>query len=115
MTPQIWMRTLCSGSVRAMLELYVPNAVLVPTYSEEILQGHAELAGYFEEFLDKENFCGRIDEVIEQGPVASGTYTFRWTERGRPQQVQARFTYVFVNTPAGRKILTHHSSEVPEV
>lgn len=98
-----------------MLELYAPNAVLVPTYSEEILQGHAELAGYFAEFMDKEDFCGRIDEVIEQGPVVSGTYTFRWLEDGVPEQVEARFTYVFANTPQGRKIVTHHSSEVPEI
>jgi hypothetical protein len=115
MSPQIWMQTLCSGSVPAMLELYVPNAVLVPTYSEEILQGHDELADYFDEFMDKENFCGRIDEVIRQGSVVSGVYTFRWTENGRRQQVEARFTYVFVNTPEGPRILTHHSSEVPDV
>jgi hypothetical protein len=98
-----------------VLGLYAPDAVLVPTYSEEILRGHEELAGYFDEFLYKEDFCGRITEVFHQGPVVSGTYVFQWTEGGRPMQVEARFTFVFINTPSGQKILTHHSSEVPDV
>jgi len=62
--PELWMHTICQGSVDGVLGLYRPNAVLVPTYSDRILSGHPELAQYFKMFLDKEGLCGQIDGLI---------------------------------------------------
>jgi uncharacterized protein (TIGR02246 family) len=116
LTPAHWMRVVCSGSPDAVLALYTPNAVLVPTYSRRVLQGHRELRAYFQRFLGgKPGLCGRIDSVINQGPVVSGIYTFQWTPQVgvRPQQAQARFTFVYTPTPEGWRISTHHSSGMP--
>lgn len=125
--PSVWMRAVCTRSVRGVLSLYRPDAVLVPTYNEEVLQGHTQLRAYFRRFLSKENLCGKIDGVVVQNLGAvkslSGLYTFHFTEDYKPQTVQARFTYVLVPEPIGSgqigssghqwKIATHHSSEVP--
>lgn len=120
MTVYQWMRTICSRSVPAVLALYRSDAVLVPTYDNLVLQGHRELAAYFDEFLDKENLCGRVDRVVVQKlgdhHIESGIYTFRWLgEYGDIKQVSARFTFVFVRGPGseGWQIFTHHSSELP--
>ena len=126
--PELWMKMVCSGSVRSVLNLYRPNAVLVPTYNEEVLQGHTQLRAYFRRFLgDKEGICGRIDNMITQdlGAVKSlsGIYTFQFMKDGYPQSVQARYTFVLTpeNIRTGKiwasdkrwRIVTHHSSEVP--
>jgi hypothetical protein len=127
--PELWMHTICQGSVEGVLGLYRPNAVLVPTYSDRVLSGHRELAKYFKMFLGKEGLCGRIDGLVEQdlGSVksVSGIYTFGWTERGRPKSVAARFTFVLTpeSIHTGRvwvadkrwRIVTHHSSEMPDL
>jgi hypothetical protein len=119
--PTIWMRAVCTRSVPTVLSLYRPDAVLVPTYDPDVLQGHAQLRAYFRSFLSKENLCGKIDGVVVQNLGAvrslSGLYTFHFIEDYKPQTVQARFTYVLVPEPGASgptwKIATHHSSEVP--
>ena len=118
----------CTRSVDSVLGLYRPNAVLVATYNRDILQGHAQLASYFQRFLGKDDLCGQIDGVIEQDlgkvKVLSGIYTFRFREGGHPKAVKARFTFVLTpeNIRSGRiwtgserwRIVTHHSSEMPD-
>jgi hypothetical protein len=115
--PYVWMRTLSSGNIPAVLRLYTPNAVLVATYNEEPLMGTPLLRSYFQKFMGKRGLHGQIDSMITQQAgsvkIYSGLYTFFFKERGQ-QAVQARYTYVVVPTPQGQKILTHHSSEVPE-
>ena len=117
--PYVWMQRVCSGSIPYVLSLYTEQAVLVPTYSRAILQGHRQLGAYFHDFMGKEGLCGTIDGLITQSigeaQVYSGFYTFHWTEQGVPKKVGARFTYVVVPTANGPRILTHHSSEVPNV
>ena len=126
--PHLWMQRVCSGVVPYVLELYTENAVLVPTYNREVLQGKPRLAAYFREFMHdpkKKDFCGKVDSVIFQqyGNVCvfSGTYTFSWKGgRGPRGSVQARYTFVLIpdSSPGKRaigwKILTHHSSESPK-
>ena len=94
-----------------------------------MIQNFPELAEYFKMFLGKEGLCGRIDGLVEQdlGSVksVSGIYTFGWTERGRPKSVAARFTFVLTpeSIHTGRvwvadkrwRIVTHHSSEMPDL
>lgn len=110
MTPAIWMKTLCGGSMNAVLALYAPNAVLVPTYGAVPLVGHRQMASYFRRFLgERPRLCGHIQTVQPQHmpgfQVYSGLYTFKW----HGGAAKARYTFVMF----GGKILTQHSSEVP--
>ncbi len=127
--PKLWMAMVCSGSVRSVLNLYLPDAVLVPTYDQNILQGHTQLRAYFRRLMAKDNLCGHVDGMVDQDlgtvRVVSGVYTFRWSEDGQEKYARARFTYVLVpeSVRTGRvwasdkrwRIATHHSSEMPEV
>ena len=117
--PHVWMNRVSSGSIPAVLDLYADSAVLVPTYSKNILRGKAQLLGYFKKFMgERPGMFGTIDGMVEQKVgrtrVYSGIYTFRVPSEGRVQSVRARFTYVVVPTPTGPKIATHHSSEMPK-
>jgi hypothetical protein len=115
--PALWMNTVCSRSVPAVLSLYDAHAVLIPTYDKSdlpgaghgVLIGQQKIAGYFHRFLAKPALCGTIDTMFRQllGPVEvfSGLYTFHWNGGS----ARARYTFVVV----GNTIVNHHSSEVP--
>jgi len=116
--PSIWMDTICTGDPRQVLNMYLPNAILVATYDPNILRGHQQLLGYFNRFMAKEGLCGKIQSTYVQPigrfKVFSGLYKFQFTEDGEIKSVNARYTFVLVPTHAGWKIAEHHSSEVPD-
>lgn len=116
--PHIWMERLSKRSVDGMLDLYLPNAVLVPTYNRDVLQGKDSLRAYFQRFLAKDGLTGTVNNIVGQrvgkAGIFSGIYTFFFRDGAIPQQVRARYTFVVVPTRSGARILTHHSSEVPK-
>lgn len=104
--------TLDPDSVTA---LYADNAVLLPTVSNQVRHNHAEIRNYFEGFL-KKSPQGVIDEfnvniLSETHVTNSGIYTFTF---GDGSTVSARFSYLYVASDDGWKILQHHSSAMPE-
>ena len=127
---QHWIAAVCSRNIADVLEKYSESAVLIGTLADRILCG-PEIAGYFHMFLDKEDICGNLDEIICQpladSIIASGVYTFTWIEKGKQQEVKARFSFVFSAAPtislpspvsltgeqSGWLIQNHHSSKVP--
>ena len=121
LVPKYWMETLCRGDLPSLLSLYDTAAVLVPTFSNDIVQGHEELQAYFEDFSgSRPNLCGKVHEEINQQlhgghRSISGTYTFTWDDEhdGEREKAEARFTFV-IQEMEGRWIIhTHHSSEFP--
>ena len=116
--PYLWVEAISSRNISKVLELYLPTAVLVPTLNADLLKGREQLSQYFHRLLVKDGFRAELQGVVPQraGKVAafSGAYTFRWTENGGPKVLPARYTFVVVPTRLGARILTHHSSEVPQ-
>ncbi len=113
-TPKLWMAQACDGDTKAMVELYAPKAILVPTFSTQIFYTRSAMKDYFKDFFSSHpNLCGRIDSVATQkvgdARIYSGFYTFTWRRRRKQKSERARYT--FVVTKAG--IVNHHSSEVP--
>ncbi len=112
---QNWIDLLCKRDPR-IVELYSPNAVLLPTF-EKIKKGRDEIAGYFENLMQKEGLCAQIDNIstrnLGDGLSTSGIYTFKFKENGKPQTQRARFTYVFKPHDGNWLIESHHSSVIP--
>jgi len=120
--PRKWANAIQSGNIKAILDLYSPSAVLVPTYSSSILQGRKELAGYFREFTARPNMQVSITKVVmrrdKATPAVSGFYTIKFGNGGPNETAKARFTYVLepVRDQQGNvewRAITHHSSVVP--
>ena len=119
-TPKLWMAQVCDADPKAVLDLYAPKAILVPTFSRHILDTRTAMKAYFKDFFDSHpNLCGRIDSTrmqrisappwVTHARVYSGLYTFTWRRKKKQERERARYT--FVVTEAG--IIHHHSSEVP--
>ena len=109
-----WNSALATGEPEQVASLYAPNAILLPTVSNQVRHNHAEIADYFVNFL-KKGPQGVIDEanVRTFGDIAinSGVYTFSFSDGAK---VQARFTFVYRWTGQDWLIIEHHSSAMPE-
>jgi uncharacterized protein (TIGR02246 family) len=112
----LWNEALQTGQADKVVELYAPDAILLPTVSDRVRHNHNEIKDYFEHFLPKKP-VGKIDEANVRifGGIAinSGIYTFKF-QIEPIQTVQARFTYVYRKEGDKWLIIEHHSSVMPE-
>lgn len=109
-----WNETLATGDATKVSELYVSDAVLLPTISNQVRLTDQERIDYFKDFL-KKGPSGKIDSrTIRIGcnkAIDAGVYTFTFNDN---TQVTARYTFTYVWDGQSWKISTHHSSAMPE-
>lgn len=113
-----WNVTLTTLDSAKVADLYWSDAVLLPTVSNQPRTNTALIKDYFDHFLEKHP-RGRIDERHIQHAcsmsVDMGLYTFFLLDKnGKPQEVNARYTYVYTYRGGSWKIQHHHSSAMPE-
>lgn len=113
-----WNAALATGDPQKVADLYAPNAVLLPTVSNQVRTNRTEIVDYFTKFLQGKPH-GKVDnEIIEvidpQTAINTGIYTFTLTKDGKQQQVPARYTYVYERLNGKWLIVNHHSSAMPE-
>ena len=109
-----WNDSLVTGDATKVSELYVSDAVLLPTISNKVRLTDQERINYFKDFL-KKGPSGKIDSrTIRMGcnkAIDTGVYTFTFKDH---THVTARYTFTYVWDGQGWKISTHHSSAMPE-
>lgn len=113
-----WNSALATGDPQKVADLYAPNAVLLPTVSNDVRTDRAGIVDYFTKFL-KSQPHGAIDEEIvdvmdPDSAVNTGLYTFTLNKEGQREQVHARYTFVYEKRDGKWLILNHHSSVLPE-
>ncbi|MEY4357813.1 MAG: hypothetical protein RL469_1139 [Pseudomonadota bacterium] len=113
-----WNLTLTTLDSAKVADLYWPDGVLLPTVSNQPRTNTALIKDYFDHFLEKHP-RGRIDERHVHHScnlsVDMGLYTFFLLDKnGKPQEVNARYTYVYTYRNGTWKIQHHHSSAMPE-
>lgn len=113
-----WNAALATGDPNKVADLYAPDAVLLPTVSNNVRTTRAEIVDYFQTFLQSKP-VGTIDEEIikvidPDTAVNTGVYHFDLTKDGKQQRVNARYTYVYELVDGKWLILNHHSSAMPE-
>lgn len=109
-----WNRSLATLDPDQVVANYAPDAVLLPTVSNQPRTSPAEIRDYFVHFLEKKP-QGRVDRrVLKIGcNVAQdlGLYTFRFKDGS---EVNARYSYVYEFRNGQWLIAHHHSSAMPE-
>jgi uncharacterized protein (TIGR02246 family) len=115
-----WNATLATGDADKVADLYAPDGVLLPTVSPKIRTTHAEIADYFEHFLENKP-VGKKDQTIikvldSDSAIDTGVYEFTLTDpdTGAKRVVEARYTYEYEKRGGQWKIVNHHSSAMPE-
>jgi len=118
---ELWMQAVNTGDLAGLLALYDENAILIPTFSNYILKGRANLQPYFEKLASKDDLSIAMHEkTLVTEPVGgnittlSGIYNWRFAVDGEIQNIEARFSYV-IDSSKEAAILHHHSSQIPRV
>ena len=114
-----WSEALQSGAASRVTDLYAVNAVLVPTLSNQVRVGHAEIRDYFQGFLARQPSGARVErgQIRVYGDIAinSGTYVFEFSPAGEEgYSLRARFSFVYHWCGDRWLIVEHHSSAMPE-
>ena len=110
---ETWVEKIRTNDPKQVASLYHDDGLLLGTFSDIERKGHDLILAYFENLL-KSN----VDvEVVTQHKhetdsiiVNSGLYNFIVDGK----TVNARFSFVFIKTGDEWKILSHHSSVLPE-
>jgi uncharacterized protein (TIGR02246 family) len=115
-----WIEAVNKSDADSIAALYVRDAVLLATFDPVVLTTPDQRLNYFVNFKARKKLKASVDEchiemLGDNAGVASGLYTFRFIdEKGAPQTVHARFTYVYERQPEGKwLVIAHHSSVAP--
>lgn len=114
-----WNQSLQTGKPEEVVKNYAPDAILLPTLSNQVRHNPEEIKDYFEHFLAKKPF-GQLNEqnvrlLGTDVAINSGIYTFTLNNEAQPKDVQARYTFVYRKIGDKWLIVEHHSSLMPEV
>ena len=115
-----WMQAINNGDITSLLGLYDSHAVLVPTFSNRLLNTPDKLRDYFEKLGSHEDLSVALHErtLIVQELYnqiifsLSGIYNWRFDVDGELLNFEARFSYI-INISNPSPILHHHSSQIP--
>lgn len=112
-----WIQAIEQGDLDKVVALYAPNAILIPTFADKILDSPQKIRSYFRQMLKREGLSITLDSAREQRlgadrAIVSGFYTWRYMAEGQAQTRRARFTFV-VAPGSSAPILHQHSSLCP--
>ena len=114
-----WIQLVNNGDIESLLNLYDNEAILIPTFSNGILNTPEKLRGYFEELGSREELSVSVNEkylVVQELQnqifALGGIYDWRFNVEGDVQNFEARFSYL-IDLSKTSPILHHHSSQVP--
>ena len=110
---QEWVAAIKSGDPKRVTELYHRDAILLGTFSNKERVGHELIFEYFENLLKSPVEVHIVSEnphVFGSAVVNSGLYNF--VREGKT--VNARFSFVYNKNNEEWKIISHHSSVMPE-
>lgn len=116
-----WMQGVNDGNVESLLSLYDNDAVLIPTFSNRLLNTADKLKDYFEKLGNREDLSIALhektlitQELGNQIYSLSGIYNWRFAVDGELLNFEARFSYV-IDLSRPNPILHHHSSQIPRM
>ncbi len=114
-----WMHAVNNGDIENLLGLYDRHAVLIPTFSNRMLNTNDKLREYFEKLGSREKLSIALHEktlIVQEFEnkifTLSGIYTWRFIVDGELLNFEARFSYV-IDPSKPNPILHHHSSQIP--
>ena len=110
---QEWVAAIKSGDPKQVTNLYRDDGILLGTFSNKERVGHKLIFEYFENLLKSPVEVHIVSEnphVFGSAVVNSGLYNF--VREGKT--VNARFSFVYNKNNEEWKIVSHHSSVMPE-
>lgn len=116
-----WMQTINNGDIEGLLGLYDRHAVLIPTFSNRLLNSPVKIREYFVKLGSREELSIALHEktlIVQELQFPnfslSGIYNWRFDVDGELLNFEARFSYI-IDLSKPNPILHHHSSQIPRM
>lgn len=116
-----WMTAVNAGDIASLLELYDQQAVLIPTFSNRLLNNPQKIREYFEKLGSREELSIALHQntlitqsLNDEVYVLCGIYCWRFAIDGELFSFEARFSYI-LNLALPHPIIHHHSSQIPRM
>ncbi|MCX6169793.1 MAG: DUF4440 domain-containing protein [Ignavibacteriales bacterium] len=116
-----WLHAVNNGEIKNVLALYDEKALLIPTFSNRILNTPAKIRNYYEQLQTREKLSVSLHEnlvksqkITENVYALSGIYRWQFTVEGELLSFEARFSFV-LDLSLANPILHHHSSQIPRM
>ena len=116
-----WLNAVNKGEIENILALYNENAVLIPTFSNRVLDSSAKIRSYFEQLSTRDRLSVDLHEKFinvqkasENINALSGIYCWRYDVDGELLSFEARFSFV-LDLSLTSPIIHHHSSQIPRM
>ena len=110
---QTWIENIRSNDANKVADLYHREGLLLGTFSNIERSGKNLILDYFNNLLKSQvdvEIITQHEYKSESIATTSGLYNFILND----QKIEARFSFVFLKTKERWKILSHHSSVLPE-
>jgi hypothetical protein len=112
-----WEQALLTRDPAAVAALYVPHLTLLPTMARRVITDRTGAEEYFTFFGSFQPTVRMVEEhvlpISDASYLHCGVYRFTLTMDGKREDVDARFTMVWVRDHQGWSIFHHHSSRIP--
>ena len=110
---QKWVNAIKNGDPKQVTDLYHVDAILLGTFSNKERIGYKLILEYFENLLKSPVEV----EIVSEHQATSETYSlnsglYNFVTEGKT--INARFSFVYQKGNDGWKIVSHHSSVMPE-
>lgn len=116
---QAWIDGINTADIKKLINLYDENAVLIPTFSNRILDTKEKIKDYFEKLGNRDQLSIKlhdktviIQKIAEQIFVLTGNYNWRFSVDTELFNFEARFSFI-IDLSKKRPVLNHHSSQIP--
>lgn len=116
-----WISAINAGDIEGLLSLYDKDAILIPTFSNRVLNDPIKIRNYFEKLGNYKELSIALHEKtlsiqrIDSNKFAlCGIYCWRFIVEEELLSFEARFSY-FVDASLEKPIIHHHSSQIPRM
>ncbi len=116
-----WMYAVNHTNIENLLSLYDKEAILIPTFSNRILNSSDKHREYFEKLSCRDGLNIRLHEntliiqtLQDNIYILSGIYNWCFKVDGEMLNFEAHFTY-FIDLSKDHPIIHHHSSQIPRM
>ena len=116
-----WLNAVNNGDIENLLALYNEKAVLIPTFSNRILNSPDKIRDYFTQLGNREELSVALHQKtvhtqnISDSIIAiCAIYCWRFAVEDELLSFEARFSYL-IDVDLTKPILQHHSSQIPRV
>lgn len=115
-----WLNRVNSGDIEGVLSMYSDDAVLLPTFSDEIRTTGDDIRSYFVMISSSDKVVVELDtdsmivqQLTETMFTIGGIYSWLLVKGEEERNFLARFTYT-IDINSDKPIIHHHSSVVPQ-